>query len=162
MKTAARSALALAVEDLRSADIGRSRWVEGVAWRRRLPRRVEMGSKSFGVLGLGAILGDIRGVDKEGGFYYWQREVLESLGLSGVHQELAEGDRELARKGSGVRQKETKRLTRISSGVAEKLVGSNNLDVHEVVGTPGIDEDGDGLLLEETSDLHHLRIHIAG
>ncbi|RWW89902.1 hypothetical protein BHE74_00001006 [Ensete ventricosum] len=79
MKTTARSALALAVEDLRSVDLGRSRWVEGAAWRRRLPRRVEMGSKSFGVLGLGAILGDIRGVDKEGGFYYWQREVLESL-----------------------------------------------------------------------------------
>ncbi|RWW28833.1 hypothetical protein GW17_00006667 [Ensete ventricosum] len=37
----------------------------------------------------------------------------------------------------------------------------NNLVVHEVVGTPGIDEDGGGLLLEETSDLHHLRIRIA-
>ncbi|RRT79716.1 hypothetical protein B296_00006961 [Ensete ventricosum] len=38
-------------------------------------------------------------------------------------RELAEGDRELARKASGVRGKKTKRLVRRSSGVAEKLIG---------------------------------------
>ncbi|RWW10390.1 hypothetical protein BHE74_00022415 [Ensete ventricosum] len=38
----------------------------------------------------------------------------------------------------------------------------NNLVVHGVIGAPGIDEDDDGLLLEKTSNLHYLRVCVAG
>ncbi|RZS22100.1 hypothetical protein BHM03_00054830, partial [Ensete ventricosum] len=38
---------------------------------------------------------------------------------------------------------------------------NNNLAVHKV-GAPGIYEDIDRLLLEETSNLRHLRVRVAG
>ncbi|RWW05287.1 hypothetical protein GW17_00031444, partial [Ensete ventricosum] len=46
--------------------------------------------------------------------------------LLGARQELAEGNRELVRMASGAHQKKTKRLTRRSSGVSEKLTGMCN------------------------------------
>ncbi|RWW10940.1 hypothetical protein GW17_00025485 [Ensete ventricosum] len=39
---------------------------------------------------------------------------------------------------------------------------SSNLAVHEVIGAPSIDEDSDGLLLEETSNLYRLLVRVAG
>ncbi|RZS08639.1 hypothetical protein BHM03_00039638 [Ensete ventricosum] len=54
-----------------------------------------------------------------------RRKLAEGIrSLLGVRRELAEGDREFARMESGVRRKKTKRLVGRSSGVAEKLVGS--------------------------------------
>ncbi|RRT76000.1 hypothetical protein B296_00030658 [Ensete ventricosum] len=42
-----------------------------------------------------------------------RRKLAEGIGgLSGVHRELVRGDRELARKASGVRRKKTKRLVK--------------------------------------------------
>ncbi|RRT43321.1 hypothetical protein B296_00026779 [Ensete ventricosum] len=52
------------------------------------------------------------------------RKLTEGIrGLSRARQELIKGDRELARKVSGVRRKKTKRLTGRSYEVVEKLVG---------------------------------------
>ncbi|RWW03366.1 hypothetical protein GW17_00033479 [Ensete ventricosum] len=53
------------------------------------------------------------------------RKLAEGIrSLPGVHRELNEGDRELARMASRVRQRKTKRLIGRSSGVTEKLTGS--------------------------------------
>ncbi|RZR93570.1 hypothetical protein BHM03_00022113 [Ensete ventricosum] len=41
------------------------------------------------------------------------------------------------------------------------LLPRSNFVVHEIIGTLGIDEDGDGLLLEETSNFHRLWVHVA-
>ncbi|RWV89279.1 hypothetical protein GW17_00048575, partial [Ensete ventricosum] len=49
-------------------------------------------------------------------------------GWLGVRQELVEGDRELARKASGVSRKKTKSLTGRSSGVTEKFTGRRSLE----------------------------------
>ncbi|RZS23013.1 hypothetical protein BHM03_00055868 [Ensete ventricosum] len=54
-----------------------------------------------------------------------RRKLAEGIGdFPGVRWELAEGDRELARKASRVHRKKTKRLIGRSSEVTEKLVGS--------------------------------------
>ncbi|RRT73858.1 hypothetical protein B296_00017642 [Ensete ventricosum] len=48
-----------------------------------------------------------------------------SGGLLGVRWEIAEGNRDLARKASRVRQKMTKRLTRSSLEVVRKIAGTD-------------------------------------
>ncbi|RRT66606.1 hypothetical protein B296_00009512, partial [Ensete ventricosum] len=54
-----------------------------------------------------------------------RQKLAESIGsLSAVLRKLAGGDRELARKASGVKRKKTKRLVGRLSRVIEKLFGS--------------------------------------
>ncbi|RWW44527.1 hypothetical protein BHE74_00049710 [Ensete ventricosum] len=57
--------------------------------------------------------------------YVFARSSSKAIGsLSGVRWELSKGDRELAKMASGVHRKKTKRLTRRSSEVVEKLAES--------------------------------------